>query len=258
MSEQVVSEKEIRLATAIKALSDREAGAYRYFVRNNQAPVSPEKAEELFALYQRGSSCEEIRRLFPSFSLGQVVSCRVMYAWDERKTVEVETLKREVPLTIETAELETQEMLANLLHITNRRFKDAIKLYIATGDETHLTVAKVPVPTSFKELSALIEAYKKATGSDVKRVQVQVTGGVRVTTEAVKPAEAASIVNALLGEIQEAQFTEPEKEEPRVLAPAPVLDPQAQTEEDMEDVLVRSGMDPDQAQKIVSDLKKDG
>src|SRR5678815_312737 len=159
MSNSLASPKEVRLATILKSLPERELNAYRYFVDKNQASIADDKAEEMFALYQRGSSCEEIRRLFPQFGLGQVVALRVMKDWDSRRSTEIESIQREVPARTATAQMETQEFLANLLHASNKRFNDALKLYIATGNPQYLVDAKVPIPGNFKELDALVTLY---------------------------------------------------------------------------------------------------
>jgi (2Fe-2S) ferredoxin len=255
----MASAKEVQLATTLKSLPERELRAYRYFVQHNQASIADEKAEELFALYQRGSSCEEIRRLFPQFGLGQVVALRVMNDWDSRKQGEVETIQREVPARVQTAQLETQEFLANLLHASNKRFNDALKLYIATGDPKHLIDAKVPLPSNFKELDALVTLYMKISGTDTKRVEVSVKGGVTHKVERVKPEEAEGIMDALLGDdkpVTDAEFTEHKDEKPLALEPTPMAAEHPKSPEEMEAFLVETGMDPEKAKSVVSSLSK--
>ena len=252
--EQLASEKETRLATALRALPEPELAAYRYFVRHKQPEISEDKAEELFKLYQRGSTCAEIRRLFPQFTFGQVVASRVMRAWDDRKIVEVKNLQVEVPARVETAHLETQEFLANLLHASNRRFSDALKLYIATGDVKQLE--GVPLPRNVKDLRDVVELYMKMSGTDTKRVEVSVKGGVKHSVERVKPEEAEGIMDDLLADDEEpvdAEFTEVKPDsEPAALAPIPKT---AITSEEMTASLVKAGMPLDRAQKVVASLK---
>ncbi len=262
MTKSLASEKEVRLATILKSLPERELRAYRYFVDKNQPSVSDDKAEELFALYQRGSSCEEIRRLFPQFGLGQVVALRVMNDWDSRRTTEIDTIRREVPAKVATAQMETQEFLANLLHASNKRFNDALKLYIATGNTQYLVDAKVPIPGNFKELDALVTLYMKIAGTDTKKVEVSVTGAVKHAVERVKPEEAEALMDELLGDekknVQDAEFTEhKEEEEPLALEPLPNIE-HPQTPEEMEKFLVETGMDPEKAKQVVASLGKKG
>ncbi len=257
MTKLLASEKEVRLATILKNLPERELRAYRYFVDKSQASIADDKAEEFFALYQRGSSCEEIRRLFPQFGLGQVVALRVMNDWDSRRTTEVETIKREVPAKTATAQMETQEFLANLLHASNKRFNDALKLYIATGDAKYLTDAKVPIPANFKELDALVTLYMKISGTDTKRVEVTHTGGVAHVV--VKPEDAEGIMDSLLGPdkpVVDAEFTEHEKEKPLALEPTPMAPEHPKTPEEMEKFLVEGGMSPEKAKSVTASLAK--
>lgn len=241
-----VSDKEVRLATAVKALDDRERGAYKYFVQNEVRGVPEANQEEMFRLYQRGSSCEEIRRLFTHFSLGQIVAARVMWNWDERKGAAVKNLQIEVPAKVETVQLETQEFLANLLHASHRRFNDALKLYIATGDVQHLNAAGVPLPKSMKELRDLTELYMKTSGTDTKRVEVKHSGQVQHVATRVSAAEASNIMDDLLGDdsIIDVVAEEPPKQ---LVAPEPPNTPAEKVE-----FLVNGGMDRAKAEELVN------
>lgn len=195
---QTVSEKEIRLATALKALDGRERSAYKYFVTNEVRGIPEQDADRLYAIYSRGSNCEELRRLFPIYSLGQIVAARVMWFWDERKTAQVKQLQKEVPDKVETVQLETQEFLANLLHAVSKRSNDALRMYIATGEEGHLINAGIALPKTMKELKDLIETYGKVAGTDTKKVQVTHTGQVTHVATTVSAAEAATLMDDLL------------------------------------------------------------
>jgi len=243
---QTVSDKELRLATAVKALSDRERAAYKYFVQNEVRGLPEQNQEECYQLFQRGKSCEEIRRLFPHFSLGQVVAARVMWQWDERKGHEIKTIKAEVPAKVETAQLETQEFLANLLHATHRRWNDALAKFIATGDASHLAAAEIPIPKTMKELRDLTELYMKVSGTDSKKVEVKHTGQVEHVAKLVTPAEATNIMDDLLSEdIVDAQIVEPPKQ---IAAPVETPD----TPEEKVEFLVRGGMAREKAEELVN------
>jgi hypothetical protein len=240
---QPVSDKEVRLATAVKALSDRERAAYKYFVQNEVRGLPEQNQEECYQLYQRGKSCEEIRRLFPHFSLGQIVAARVMWAWDERKGYEIKTLQTEVPAKVETAQLETQEFLANLLHATHKKFNDALSKYIATGDSSHLDAASIPLPKTMKELRDLTELYMKVSGTDSKKVEVKHTGQVTHIAQRVSAEEASGIMDDLLA--------------PEVIdvTPSPPKQIEAanppETPEEKVEFLVKSGMARDKAEELV-------
>lgn len=248
-----VNEKETRLATALKALPERELGVYRYFLQKKQVPIADDMAEKMFALYQRGSSCDEIRRLFPQFSLGQIVGARVIGGWDERRDAEVKNLQREVPAKVETVELETQEFLANLLHASHKRFNDALKMYISTGEVSHLTAAGVPLPRSMKELKDVVEMFRSLAGTDTKKVEVSVKGGVKHTVERVKPEEAEGIMDSLLGEVVDVEVIEQPKPVPQIEAvPTPVKTPV-----EMVEYLVKTGMPRAKAETIVASMNRE-
>jgi hypothetical protein len=237
---QTSSDKEVRLATAIKALSDRERAAYKYFVNNEVRGIPEQNQEELFKLYKAGNGCEELRRLFPHFSLGQIVAARVMWQWDERKGDAVATLKSEVPTKVETVQLETQDFLANLLRASQMKHNDALKRYIATGDESHLN--GVPLPKNMKELRDLTELYMKASGTDAKKVEVKHTGQIQHVAQKVSAEEATNIMDDLLAEdIIDAEVTEP----PKQIAAPP------ETPEEKIEFLVKGGMDRTKAEELV-------
>lgn len=245
------SDKETDLATAVAALNDREIKAYRHFVNSGQKPIAEDKAEELFKLYQRGQTTLEIARLFPQYSHSQVVASRVMAAWDDRKATEVKNLQVEVPAKVESTTLETQEFLSNLLHASHRKFNDALKKYIATGDVKVLEEVGVPLPSSLKELSALIDMYMKISGTDTKKVDVRVAGGVVHQHTKVKPEEAEALMDDLLGDqpAQDAEFTEVKDEPKRLAAPT------SKTPEEMIEYLVKGGMPQARAEQVVRQLK---
>jgi len=250
---QKTSTKEVDLATALTALNERELNAYKHFVNSGQKPIAEDKADELFKLYMRGQTTLEIQRLFPQYSHSQVVASRVMAAWDERKEIEVRNLQTEVPTKVETTSLETQEFLSNLLHASHKRFNDALKRYIATGDVKALEEAGVPLPTSFKELSAVIDMYMKISGTDSKKVDVRVQGGVVHAHTKVKPEEAEAVMDELLGDVQDAEFTDVTPENSTALVP---MIPDSRTPEEMVAYLVKGGMPQSRAEQVVRQMKK--
>jgi hypothetical protein len=241
---QPVSDKEVRLATAVKALSDRERAAYKYFVQNETRGLTEQVQEQLFSLYQRGTSCEEIRRLFPIYGLGQIVAARVMWNWDERSAAQSKQLQVEVPRKVETVQLETQEFLANILHAVHKRSNDALRMYIATSDESHLASAGIALPKTVKELKDLIETYGKISGTDTKKIEVKHTGQVTHVAR-VSAEEATSIMDDLL----EGDIIDVTPEPPKQIEAAPPAPPQ--TPEEKIEFLVKSGMPREKAEELV-------
>jgi hypothetical protein len=238
---QPISDKEVRLATARKALTEREDAAYKYFAKTGQIEVAADKAEELFRLFQTGSTCEDIRRLFPSFSLGQIVACRVMLGWDERKLSESKNLQREVPLKVGNTALEVQDFLANLLSATHRKWNDALLVYRATGDVNVLKAAEVPLPKNMKELKDIAELFMKISGTDTKKVQVVHEGAVQHVMTKVSSEEAASIMADLMDDdVIDAEVVEQKQIEP------------VRTRAETVEFLVKGGMSREKAEEVAS------
>jgi hypothetical protein len=202
-----VSDKEQRLAEALAALTPRELDAYKYFVRTKQTEVADATAEEMYAFFVKGSTCDEIRRLMVGFSLGQIVGARVMKGWDARLAAYRESLAVDIPQRAAQTQLESADLLAAMLSATNRQWLDKLKRYVATGDAT--LIADIPLPKNLKDLATLTELFLKATGQDKKRVEV--TGTVR--HEHAKAPLSAKEAASLLDELDEddavdAEFTE--------------------------------------------------
>ena len=243
------SDKETKLATILKGLSEKELAAYKYFIRAKQPSVAEDKAEEMFQLYRRGSSCDEIRRLFKVYGLGQVVACRVAFEWDERALAEKRHVEETVPKTAVSTQLEMQEFLGTMLAASNKRFMDAMKLYIATGDESKL--ADFPLPKNMNDLQKLVDMYMKVAGLDSKKVDVNVHGSVAHVPQKVKAEEAEAIVDSLLeDDVVDVEST------PVVPALAPVPDKPV-TQEEMVQALMSRGMSHDQALSMVENIKHD-
>ena len=247
---QKTSTKEADLATALTRLDERELRAYKHFANSGMKPLSEENADQMFRLYQRGQTTLEISKLFPQYSFSQVVAARVMHSWDERKETQVANLKTEVPAKVESTSLEVQEFLSNLLHTSHRKFNNALKKYIATGDVKVLEEAGVPLPSSLKELSALIDMYMKISGTDSKKVDVRVQGGVAHAHvhAKVKPEDAEKVMDDLLADdgVQDAEFTEVSK----------ALELISRSFEEMVVYLMVGGMSQSRAEQVVKNLKK--
>jgi hypothetical protein len=204
MSDLVVSEKETRIAKAIKALTPRELDAYKYFVRTKQTQIADKTADEMYALYAQGTSCDEIRKLLVGFSLGQIVGARVIFGWDERLAGERAALVTEVPARASQTQLQNVDFLGKLLTATHKQWSDKLQRYIASGDESLLV--GLPMPKNIKDLSALVELFLKSTGQDKKRVEV--TGTVLHEHKGpVSAAEARNILKELDDDVIDVEAT---------------------------------------------------
>jgi hypothetical protein len=250
-----VNDREVKLATIIKSLNDRERAAYRYFVRANQEPIHEDKAEEMFKLYRRGESCEEIRRLFQVFGLGQIVAARVVFEWDSRLQCERESQKVDIPARIESTQLDMQEFLSTLLAASNARFMDSMKLYIATRDKKYLD--GIPTPKSAKELATLMETYMKVAGLDTKKVDVSVHGTVAHTAQPkLKQEEAEAYMDELLQEEGVIDVESKPVEQPPVGALPPIAAPVSRGQL-IQNLMSAKGMTEAQAEEVMETLDRD-
>jgi len=58
-------------------LTEREKYAFQKHVSKRDPPIAPITAVKLFELFLAGRTCEDIRRLNPAFTLGQIVHARI-------------------------------------------------------------------------------------------------------------------------------------------------------------------------------------
>lgn len=248
-----VNDREIRLAEILKGLNDRERAAYRYYVRAKQAPIHEDKAEEMFKLYRRGESCEEIRRLFQVFGLGQIVGARVVFEWDSRIACERQSQKTDVVERTSSTQLDMQEFLSTLMAASSARFMDSMKLYIATRDPKLLD--GLPLPKNMRDVQGMIDAYMKIAGLDTKKVDVSVHGTVAHTAQPkLKQEEAEALIDELLEEdgVIDVESTP-------IQAPVGALAPMAApiSREQMVQNLMATGLSEEKAEAMMLDVDRD-
>ncbi len=101
MPETALSEVDKRRSAAIALLSEREAQAYRYFIRAKKPELGLELSADLFQLYQQGKSCEDIRKLKPGLEFGSIVHARVRDNWDLQRDERQRQLVEKVPAMVQ-------------------------------------------------------------------------------------------------------------------------------------------------------------
>lgn len=250
-TELTTNDKESRLAVILQGLNERELSAYKYFIRAKQPSVSEDTAEQMYNLYRRGVSCEEIRRLFTAFGLGQIVACRVAFEWDGRLKSERENQRKDVPAKIDSTQLDLQVFLSTLLAASGKRFMDNMNMYIATGEAKYLE--GIPTPKNARELATLVETYMKVAGLDAKRVDVTVHQQP-AQAAVMKQEDAEAAVDQLLkdqGNVVDASF-EPA---PPVAALPPV--PAPVSREQVLKNFMAGGASQEEAEAMLASLDKD-
>ena len=107
---------------------------------------------------------KDIHRLNKAFPYEAILWARVQYHWDDQKDNYIINLQSAVHDKVLKAQLETTNLLSDLLVATNKRYGDKIKRYIQTGDEKELE--GVMAVDSINGLLKLTEGLLKATGQD--------------------------------------------------------------------------------------------
>jgi hypothetical protein len=118
--------------------------------------------EELFRLYVNGTSIQDIAKLNPNLSLGQICHAAVEYKWKETKDSYVEAAIQRNKERLPQMLSESVEYIADLITATHKFNGDKIKKYIQTGEEEYIAGINLG---NFKNYKELVEAMSKLMGS---------------------------------------------------------------------------------------------
>jgi hypothetical protein len=199
MSEQ----REQAIEKAKSYLNQRELAAYSYFCNSKQPALAPALNAKLFQLFLNGKSTDEIHRLNPQLSLGQIVSARIEGRWDERREEHLDQLLTSTSMRVQQITLETADFVCDLFAVANREHGDKLRRYLQTGDEKELGDFRI---TSLAGFKTAIEILQKLTGQERQTTQ-KVHGAVEVVhrpdpilsvARPPAPAEAADVLKKLL------------------------------------------------------------
>lgn len=154
-------------------LSAREQHALAHFRRTQGTrgsltyPLAESVAEGLFALYINGRSIEEIRRLNPTYSEGQIVHAAVTYNWHARAQGQVQLMEARAKYRALVAQSQALDHVADLMAAIRQKHGDNVARYLQTGDLNALGGADST--TSIRQLKDLVDLITKLTGQDGKR-----------------------------------------------------------------------------------------
>jgi hypothetical protein len=189
---------EAYVATAKADLSPDDLKLLTDYVQTGGLPLAPEASAKFLSLFMHGSDAHEIARLNKPFKVGQILDAQVRYKWvEQRDKASIELQSRVVAKVMKT-QLETTELLTDVLSAANKRYGDKLKKYIQSGDEKDLDgVVNVE---SLKELLKVAEGLIKITGQDrVSKVNVKTTSTQNVNlnvtgAEGMSPEDSAQIL----------------------------------------------------------------
>ena len=127
-------------------------------------PLAPATAAKLFELFLNGSDAHEIQRLNKGYPLGSVLDSQVRYKWTEKRSKYADELQNSVFEKVKKAQLETTDLMADLLVAARKKYGDKLKKFIQTGDEKDLEgVLNIE---SLNGLMKITEGLLKVTGQD--------------------------------------------------------------------------------------------
>ncbi len=192
--------RETRIQAAVVRLSDREHHAYTVWCGSDKPGLAPSLNAKLFNLFLQGKSCEEIRRMNPSLSLGEIVAGAVEGDWHRRRDEHLDELLTQTSVRIQQTTLETADFVCDLLAVANREHGDRLRRYLQTGNEAELGDFRI---SSLPALKMVIETLQKLTGQE-RNQKLHVVGEVlhRNKDEESKkptPAQASNVLKLLVG-----------------------------------------------------------
>lgn len=145
-------------------LTPEEQGSLTVYVESGGSPLSISLATGLFELFLNGSSCMEIWKLNKTLPQGAILDARIRYDWDKARDEYAFELHSKIREKVVKAQLETTELMTDMLTAAKKKHGDKIKKYIQTGDETHLQ--GVLGIDNIMALSKMTESLMKITGQD--------------------------------------------------------------------------------------------
>lgn len=156
-------------------LSDSERIALNDFQDSKTNPLGPDKNAKLYSLYLNGNTCDDIQRLNPGLTLGQIVHARVIGDWDIRREKYQESLLQKTEERHRQVALESINFLSDLLAVTNLRYGQKLKKYLQFEQEADLGELAI----SLRQYKEMAELHQKLAGTDGQKRQI-VTGEVTV------------------------------------------------------------------------------
>lgn len=180
---------------ATKDLSEKDLATLNAYVAAGGYPLSPDTAAKIYELFLNGSDAHEIHRINPAFPLGGILDAQVRYRWTETREKYASELQVKVRDKVMNVQLQTTDLMADIMSAARKKYGDKLKKFIQSGDEKDLDgVLNVG---SIKELVKITEGLLKVTGQD--RVQ-------KIKTEDVKTLNVNGVDTSDLDEKDAAQI----------------------------------------------------
>lgn len=199
---------------AQKDLSSEDLVALTEYLAAGGHPLSADASARMYELFLNGSDAQEIHRLNKAFPLGAILDAQVRYKWTDKRDEYSIELQDKVKSKVMKVQLETTDLMSDILSAARRKHSDKLKKYIQSGDENDLQ--GVISVESIQGLLKVMEGLLKITGQDrISKVKTENTQNLNVnvstsTSPDLEPEDAAMI----LGIISAAKRKKAESEKP--------------------------------------------
>lgn len=145
-------------------LSPEEKSELISYIESKGMPLSPDTAAKFFELFLKGTNCHDIWKINKAFPYGAILDARVKFKWDQQKEEYAIRLQTDIKNKVAQAQLETADLMSDMLLAAKKLNSDKIKRYFQTGDEKELKDAlKIE---SLRSLKEIVEGLMKITGQD--------------------------------------------------------------------------------------------
>lgn len=193
-------------AKAKRTLNIPEYNMMLAYIQSGRHPLAPDTVTALFQLYLNGSDCAEVHRLNKGLPYEAILWARVKFDWDAHRDKLIVERQEKIRDKVLNSQLQTTELMADLLAATAKKHGDKIKKYIQTGDEADLG-GSLSID-NLHQLLKIAEGLQKITGQDkVQKIETKNTqrfelgvGGKTVAAGEEISDEGATAVLAILAE----------------------------------------------------------
>lgn len=187
LSEAIVKASDAQVVKSpTDPLSIKEKAALDYFRQQRQSELAPSFSAKLFVLFLNGKSCDEIRRLNPALTLGQIVDARVRGEWDRRKVECVDDLLTSAADRVRQVSLETVSVICDLLAAKNSAYRDKILKFMQSGNEDDIKDLGALGIGGYRQL---LDVLQKLTGQANAK---HISGTVRCVHEGASLGDESS------------------------------------------------------------------
>ena len=162
-------------------------------------PLSPDASARMFELFLNGSDAREIHRLNKAFPLGAIMDAQVRYKWTTQRDAYIVERQSRVRDKVMKAQMETTELMTDVLAAARKKHSDKLKKFIQSGDEKDLE-GVINIDT-IQGLMKVTEGLLKITGQDrITKTKTENTQNLNVninSNEKLEPEDAAKILQIM-------------------------------------------------------------